>query len=226
MEVTYFGHSCFLLNLGGKQLLFDPYITPNEQAKNINIEEIKPDFILLSHGHGDHVADVEKIYKNNKPQLISTFEVINWFEKKGIEGGHPMNHGGSWDFSFGSVKMVNAIHSSSMPDGSYGGNPAGFIIRAQDITLYYAGDTALHYDMQLIAEEFNIDLAFLPIGSNFTMDIDDALRAADFVKTKKIIGMHYDTFPYIKIDHQQTMEAAKEAKIDLNLLNIGETRTF
>lgn len=226
MEVTYFGHSCFLVILGGKKLLFDPFITPNEQAKNVTIEEIKPDFILLSHGHSDHVADVEKIYKNSKPQLISTFEVITWFEKQGIEGGHPMNHGGSWDFPFGRVKMVNAVHSSSMPDGSYGGNPAGFIIKAEDTTIYYAGDTALHYDMQLIAEEFDVDVAFLPIGSNFTMDIDDALRAADFVHTKKIIGMHYDTFPYIQIDHQQAMEAAKEANIVLNLLNIGETRKF
>lgn len=226
MKVTYFGHSCFLLDLEGKKLLFDPFITPNEQAKSINIEEIKPDFILLSHGHSDHVADVEKIYENNKPQLISTFEVIKWFENKGIEGGHPMNHGGSWDFPFGRVKMVNAIHSSSMPDGSYGGNPAGFVVKTQDISIYYAGDTALHYDMQLIAEEFDLDLAFLPIGSNFTMDIDDALRAASFVKAKKIIGMHYDTFPYIEIDHQQAMEAAKEAKVDLNLLKIGETRNF
>ena len=226
MKVTYFGHSSFLVISEGKKLLFDPFITPNELAEKIDIKEIKPDFILLSHGHGDHVADVEEIYKQSKPQLISNFEVISWFEKKGITGGHGMNHGGSWEFPFGSVKMVNAIHSSSMPDGSYGGNPAGFVIRTNEATIYYAGDTALHYDMQLIGEEFDIDLAFLPIGSNFTMDVDDALRAADFVKANKIIGMHYDTFPLIKIDHQQALEAAKEANIDLILLNIGETRNF
>ena len=207
-------------------MLFDPFITPNPKAKNIKLKEIKPDYILLSHGHADHVADVKELYQHYKPQLISTFEVVTWFEKQGIENTHAMNHGGSWVFDFGRVKMVNAVHSSSMPDGSYGGHPAGFVITAGGRSVYYAGDTALHYDMQLIAEEFDIDFAFLPIGSNFTMDYDDAVRAAQFVKTKRIIGMHYDTFPFIEIDHKQAIEAAREAKIDLYLLNIGETKHF
>lgn len=226
MEVTYFGHSCFMITMGGKKLLFDPFISPNERAKNINIKEIKPDYMLLTHGHNDHVADVEKIYNQHECLVISTFEVIKWFEDKGIKNAHPMNHGGSWDFDFGRVKMVNAVHSSSMPDRSYGGHPAGFVINNSEQTIYYSGDTALHYDMQLIADEFNIDMAFLPIGSNFTMDIDDAIRAADFVRTKNIMGMHYDTFPHIEIDHQQVKQAAQEAKINLYLLNIGETRNF
>lgn len=226
MEVTYFGHSCFMVTVEGRKILFDPFISSNDLAKNVNISDIKPDYIMLTHGHNDHVADVETIYNQHECQLISTFEVISWFQGKGIKDVHAMNHGGSWNFDFGRVKMVNAVHSSSMPDGSYGGHPAGFVINNSEIAFYYAGDTALHYDMQLISEEFDIDVAFLPIGSNFTMDIDDAIRAANFIKTKKVIGMHYDTFPHIEIDHQQVKTAAEEAHIDLYLLNIGETKNF
>lgn len=224
MEVTYFGHSCFLVSIGNKKLLFDPFITPNELARDVEISTIKPDYILLSHGHQDHIADVEQIQKQSNAQLISTFEVIKWFEEKGIENGHAMNHGGSWKFDFGNVKMVNAVHSSSMPDGSYGGNPAGFVITSNEGTLYYAGDTALHYDMKLIPEEFDIDIAFLPVGSNFTMNIDDAIRAAKFVNASRVIAMHYDTFPHIEIDHDEVLEAAKSSDIELYLLKIGETK--
>lgn len=215
-----------MVNLQGKKLLFDPFITPNDLAKRIDIGSIKPDYIFITHGHSDHLADVEKIYKQQKCTLVSNFEIISWFENKGIEGGHSMNHGGSWDFDFGTVKMVNAVHSSSFPDGSYAGNPGGFVVTTKDISFYYAGDTALHYDMKLIGEEFNISLAFLPIGSNFTMGVDDALKAAAFVKTKELIGMHYDTFPYIKIDHQQALEKAKKADLTLYLLDIGETKNI
>lgn len=224
MEVTYYGHSCFLVTLGNKKLLFDPFITPNELAKDVDIKNIKPDYILLSHGHSDHVADVEAIQKQSNAKIIATFEVVQWFEKKGLDNNHPMNIGGSWNFDFGTLKMVNAVHSSSMPDGSYGGNPAGFVIASEFGSIYYAGDTALHYDMQLIAEEFDIDIAFLPIGSNFTMDIDDALRAANFVEANDVIGMHYDTFPYIEVNHQQVLQASKESEIKLHLLKIEETK--
>lgn len=226
MEVTYFGHSCFLVTIGNKKLLFDPFITPNKLAEDIGVSEIKPDYILLSHGHQDHVADVEQIQKQSGAKVISTFEVIQWFGNRDIENTHPMNHGGSWEFDFGVLKMVNAVHSSSMPDGSYGGHPAGFVIASEETTFYYAGDTALHYDMQLIPEEFKIDVAFLPIGSNFTMDVDDALRAAKFVQTEKVIGMHYDTFPFIEINHEEALQAAEQSKIELHLMKIGETKNF
>lgn len=223
MEVTYYGHSCFQIVLAGKKLLFDPFITPNELANDIDISQIKVDYIVLSHGHQDHIADVETIYRNNDAQIISTFEVISWFAEKGLENGHQMNHGGSWQFDFGTLKMVNAIHSSSMPDGSYGGNPAGYVIQSKDKTFYYAGDTALHYDMKLIGEEFNIDYAFLPIGSNFTMGIEDAKKAADFTGTKQVIGMHYDTFPLIEIDHEKAVDSFKDHDKELILMGIGET---
>ncbi|CAN5216245.1 metal-dependent hydrolase [soil metagenome] len=223
MEITYFGHSCFLINISNKKILFDPYITPNELASQVDVSSINPDYIFLSHGHQDHVADVEIIYRNSNATLVSTFEVVTWFENKGIENNHPMNHGGKWNFDFGTVKMVNAVHSSSMPDGSYGGNPSGFIFKTSDKIFYYAGDTALHMDMKLIPEDYTLDFAFLPIGNNFTMDINDALKAADFVGVDHIIGMHYDTFPYIKIDHDEVKNVASNKNIKLELIRIGNT---
>ncbi len=226
MQITYYGHSCFLIETGDQKLLFDPFITPNELAKNINVDTLKPNYIILSHGHADHVADVERIYKNSQATLVSNFEVVTWFSKKGIENNHPMNHGGRKEFGWGSLKMVNAIHSSSLPDGSYGGNPAGFVVQTSGKTFYFAGDTALTLDMKLIGEEFKIDFAFMPIGDNFTMGIEDALKAADFVGTNKIIGMHYDTFPYIKINQQDVHQVAAKAGKELKLLQIGETITL
>ena len=223
MELTFYGHACFSVSVKGKVLLFDPFITPNEKANHIDIQEVKADYILLSHGHEDHIADVEVIAKNTGAQLISNFEIIQWFAKKGIKNGHPMNHGGSWSFDFGSVKMVNAIHSSSMPDGSYGGNPAGFVISTDEGTFYYAGDTALTYDMRLIGEEFKLDFSVLPIGDNFTMDADDALKASDFLACDKIIGVHFDTFGFIEINHAEVITKAKNKNKDLKLLTIGET---
>lgn len=226
MQITYYGHSCFLINTEGKKLLFDPFITPNELAKDVDIDAIKPDYIILSHGHQDHVADVERIYKNSRAMLVSNFEVVSWFGNKGVEHVHPMNHGGRKEFEWGSLKMVNAIHSSSLPDGSYGGNPAGFVVQTESKTFYYAGDTALTMDMKLIGEEFKIDFAFMPIGDNFTMGIHDAVKAADFVGTKTIIGMHYDTFPYITIDLDDAHKVAAKAGKELKLLQIGEPITL
>ena len=226
MQITYYGHSCFLIETKGKKILFDPFITPNELAKKIDVNSIQADYILLSHGHQDHMADVETIYKNTKATLVSNFEIVSWFGNKGVENGHPMNHGGKASFDFGTVKMVNAIHSSSFPDGSYAGNPAGFVVETEEKTFYYAGDTALTLDMKLIGEAYSIDFAFLPIGDNFTMDITDAVKAADFVKTNKIIGMHYDTFPYIKLDRKEAENVAANGKKELKLMDIGDTLTL
>jgi L-ascorbate metabolism protein UlaG (beta-lactamase superfamily) len=224
--ITYYGHSTFLVEIDNKKILFDPYISPNELAGEIDLDSIEADYILVSHGHSDHVADVETIAKKNDATLVANFEVASWFEDKGVKNTHPMNHGGSKEFEFGKVKFVNAIHSSTLPDGSPGGNPGGFVIQSKQGTFYFAGDTALTYDMKLISEEFSIDFAFMPIGDNFTMGIDDAVKAANFVGTKKIIGMHYDTFPYIKIDTEASKDAADQAGIELILLNIGEKITL
>jgi L-ascorbate metabolism protein UlaG (beta-lactamase superfamily) len=226
MELTFYGHSSFLITVAGKKILFDPFITPNELAKDIDINAIEADYILVSHGHQDHVADVKAIAQNTGATVVSNFEVISWLEQQGVENVHPMNHGGSKAFDFGKVKYVNAVHSSTMPDGSPGGNPGGFVVSSEEKTFYYAGDTALTYDMKLIGEAFDIDFAFLPIGDNFTMGIHDAVKAADFVGTTKVIAMHYDTFPYIEISKEEAKKVAEQAGIELRMLNIGEKITL
>jgi L-ascorbate metabolism protein UlaG (beta-lactamase superfamily) len=223
MKITYYGHSCFELEINDQRVLLDPFISPNEKAASIDISKLNPDFILVSHGHADHVADVETIGKNSGAMIVSNYEVVQWFAAKGLENGHGMNIGGNWKFPFGKVKMVNAIHSSSMPDGSYGGNPAGFILEAENKFFYYAGDTALHIDMKQIRDDVSLELAFLPIGDNFTMGINDAVRAAEYSGARKVIGMHYDTFPPIEIDHDAAQRAFDAAGIELVLMSIGET---
>jgi L-ascorbate metabolism protein UlaG (beta-lactamase superfamily) len=223
MKVTYLGHSSFLIEIGGKNVLFDPYISPNPAASEIKAEEIQADYILVTHAHGDHIADVESIAKRCNSMIIANAEVGAYYSKKGIENVHMMNSGGNANVEFGRVKMVTAIHSSSFPDGTYGGNPNGFVIQAAEGTFYYAGDTALTYDMKLIADEFKIGFAFLPIGDTFTMNINDAMRAAEFVGTTRVIGMHYDTFPPIAIDKLAAHMTAKTANIELTLMEIGQT---
>jgi L-ascorbate metabolism protein UlaG (beta-lactamase superfamily) len=193
MKFTYYGHSCFDVTIDGKIILFDPFITGNPLAASVDIKKIKCDYILISHGHEDHIADAVAIAKNTKAKVVSNFEIITWLEKKGVANVHPMNTGGHWFFDFGKVKCMHAVHSSSLPDGTYGGNPMGFLIESNEGNLYYSGDTALTYDMKLIGDYKNIDVALLPIGNNFTMGVDNALIAADFVKCDKIIGLHYDT---------------------------------
>lgn len=223
MQFTYYGHSCFSLTLNGKKLLFDPFITGNELAKNVNIELIEADYLLLSHGHSDHVADAEAIAKRTGATIIAAYEVAMWFAARGIEKYQPMNTGGKWKFDFGMVKCVHAVHSSTLPDGSNGGNPMGFIIMNDECNVYYAGDTALTLDMQLIPVFAEIDLAILPIGDNFTMGMEDAVQAAKMVQTKTVIGVHYDTFGFIKIDHQKAIELFKRNELELTLPAIGET---
>lgn len=226
IDITYYGHSAFLVKIQDIKIVFDPFISPNPRASHIDISNIEADYILITHGHEDHVADAEKIAKSTGAVLVSNFEIVTWFEGKGVSNNHPMNLGGIKEFDFGQVKYVNAIHSSTLPDGRPGGNPGGFVVKHAQGCFYFAGDTALTYDMKLIAEEFDIDFAFLPIGDNFTMGIKDAIKAADFVGTEKIIGMHYDTFPYIEISAETAKKAATEAGKQLMLPNIGETITL
>ena len=223
MKIRFLGHACFEVVIKGKNILFDPFISPNEKAKHIDINTLKPDYILISHGHEDHVADVLNIAQSCNAKLVSNFEIISWFGNKGHENGHPMNHGGKWTFDFGSVKYVNAVHSSALPDGSYGGNPGGFVITSDEGNFYFAGDTALTYDMKLIGNTTKLDFAVLPIGDNFTMDVDDAIIAADFIKCDNILGVHYDTFGFIEINKSEAKEKFKKAGKTLHLLEIGET---
>ncbi|MGI9087497.1 MAG: metal-dependent hydrolase [Chthoniobacterales bacterium] len=224
MKFTYYGHACFAVGVAGKTLLFDPFITDNPLAKTIDVEKIEADFILVSHGHGDHVADLVEIAKRTKAKVIAPFEVGSWFEKeKGLTNVQAMNHGGAVKTDFGRVKLTAAIHSSSMPDGSYGGNPCGFVIESSAGNFYYSGDTALTMDMKFIGEQTKLQFAVLPIGDFFTVGIDDALRAAELVGATKIVGVHYDTFPPIKLDREAALSAAKKAGKELLLPKIGET---
>lgn len=224
MQLSFYGHSCFSVTIGGKKILFDPFITYNEAAKGIvSADTVEADYILLSHGHADHVADAIAIASRTGAKVIGSWEVHEWLNKNGVSNTHPMNTGGKWQFPEFSVKCVVAQHSSSMPDGSYGGNPMGFIITSSEGNFYYSGDTALTLDMQLIPGWASLDFAVLPIGDNFTMDAADAARCAQWVKAPKVVGVHYDTFGYIRIDHEKAKAHFKAAGSELLLLQIGES---
>jgi L-ascorbate metabolism protein UlaG (beta-lactamase superfamily) len=226
MQITYYGHSCFEIVVNNKKILFDPFISPNPLAEKIDIKSIKPDYILLSHGHYDHVADAIEIAQSSGAVVIANWEIVQWLNKNGVSNTHPMNTGGKWMFDFGKVKCVAAVHSSSLPDGSYGGSAMGFIIESHEANFYYSGDTALTYDMKLIGEFRTLDFALLCLGDNFTMSVDNAIIAADFIKCRKIIGMHYDTFGFIKINHEEAIGKFAHQGKELTLMEIGETRNY
>ena len=220
MKITFLGHASLQIQIGDSYLLVDPFISGNPKAAHIDINTLRADYILVTHAHFDHTQDVETIAKRTGATIISNFEIVSHYQSKDLKG-HPMNHGGSWAFDFGRVKYVNAIHTSSFADGSYGGQPGGFVIEGEHKNIYIAGDTALTYDMKLIPLQTKLDLAILPIGDNFTMGIDDAIIAADFVECDKILGYHFDTFGYIEINHDEAKRKFFKHDKDLMLLEIG-----
>ena len=222
MKITFYGHAAIGLEISGKHILIDPFISGNPKAAHIEIATLKADYILITHAHQDHILDVEAIAKRTDATIVSNFEIATFFGSKGLKN-HPMNHGGSWSFDFGKVKYVNAIHSSSFPNGTYGGNPGGFVIEGEHKNIYISGDTALTMDMKLIPMRTKLDVAIFPIGDNFTMDVQDAIMAADFVECDKIIGCHYDTFGFIEIDKEEAKKKFFQAGKDLMLLEIGES---
>ncbi|MES2330307.1 MAG: metal-dependent hydrolase [Bacteroidota bacterium] len=223
MKLTYYGHSCFAVEIGGKKILFDPFITYNPLAKEVDPGSIEADYIFLSHGHSDHIADCVSIAKRTGCKVVANWEVHEWLNKQGVSNTHPMNTGGKWNFDFGTVKCVVAQHSSGLPDGSYGGNPMGFIFISKEGKFYYSGDTALTLDMQLIPSWAELDFAVLPIGDNFTMDVADAVRAADFIECSTIVGVHYNTFGFIQVNEEEAKQTFAKAGKKLLLPSIGET---
>ena len=220
MQIIYLGHGCVSITTNNKTLLIDPFITANPLAKHIDIGELKADYILITHAHQDHILDVESIATKTNAKIISNYEIVMHYIAKGFNA-HPVNHGGTCVFDNINIKYVNAVHTSSFPDGSYGGQPGGFVISYNDKSVYIAGDTAVTFDMKLIPMQTKLDLVVLPIGDNFTMGIDDAIIASDFVECNKILGCHYDTFPPIEIDKTLAIEKFKTKSKELVLLEIG-----
>jgi len=225
MKITFLGHAALRIRTGAHELLVDPFITGNPLAKDrIALDSLNPGFILLTHAHQDHVLDAEAVARRTGATIISNYEIVSHYQQMGLNG-HPMNHGGARDFEFGWLKYVNAVHTSSFADGTYGGQPGGFVLRAGGKQIYIAGDTALHMDMKLIPEYGKLDLAILPIGDNFTMGVEDAVRASSFVGCSRVLGVHYDTFGYIVIDHNQALATFSKAGKKLLLPEIGEEIT-
>ncbi|WP_316810622.1 metal-dependent hydrolase [Pedobacter heparinus] len=222
MKYTYYGQSCFLLEADGKKFLFDPFISHNPLAKDIAIKSIEADYVLVSHGHADHIADLVQIANQTNAHVIALVEVADWIRKQGVKNVTDINFGKS-KFDFGALRTVWAVHSSSNPDGSYGGNPAGFVLELGGKTIYFAGDTALTLEMKLLADLYNLDYAILPIGGHYTMDVDDALIATKYLECEKVIGVHYNTFPPIQIDTTEAVAKFKRENKTLLLPAIGET---
>jgi len=199
LEWIFYGHGTQGLRTGGYQLLIDPYFTGNPSAST-SADKVEADFILVSHGHGDHIADAVQIAQRTGALLIANAEVSGWLGKQGAEKVHAQHIGGGYQHPFGYLKLTQAQHGSGLPDGSYGGNPAGFLLTTNEgEKVYMACDTGLFGDMALIGEE-GIDLAVLPIGDNFTMGPDDALKAVKLIKPKHVIPVHYNTWELIEQD--------------------------
>lgn len=224
VSVRYLGHACFEFDFEGTKVLLDPFITFNPLAKNINVEDIKPDFIFLSHGHADHVADMARIQKQSNAYVAAIVETAAWVKREGVAEDRVIefNFGGTLSLPFGKVKMVYALHTNATPDGAYAGTACGFVFFVGDKTIYFAGDTALSLEMKLL-EELNLDWIVLPIGGHYTMDMYDAVKAANFVNCKNVIGMHFDTFPPLAIDKEEAKALFFNAGMDLKLLEIGES---
>lgn len=224
IKATYYGQSCVEFDFDGTKVLLDPFITYNPLAKAIDVHSIKPDFIFLSHGHQDHVADMATIQKNSGATVLAIVETAAWVRRQGVADDKVVefNLGGTVQLPFGSVKMVYAAHTNSTPDGHYGGFPVGFVFDVQGKKIYFAGDTALTMEMKLLAD-LNLDWAFLPIGGHYTMDVDDAVKAATFINCASVVGVHYDSFPPITINKQQALDKFQNEDISLLLPQIGET---
>jgi L-ascorbate metabolism protein UlaG (beta-lactamase superfamily) len=223
-RLTYLGHSAFLVEGSKGKVVIDPFLTGNPLAK-ASKDSIKVDAVLLTHGHGDHLGDGIEIAQASKATIVAPFELANYCAGKGANV-HPMHIGGSHPFPFGRVKLTIAHHGSSAPDGTYTGNPCGFLLTMDGKTLYHSGDTALFYDMKLIGDMNTLAVAMLPIGDNFTMGIDDAVKAAEFLHPQLVVPMHYNTFDVINTDPQEFVQKAEAKGVKGKVLGVGATLEY
>lgn len=224
ISIRYLGHSCFEFDFNGTKVLTDPFVTYNSLAKDIDVASLRPDYILLSHAHQDHVADLANVQKQSGATVAAIVETAAWVRNQGVPDDKVIefNFGGTLDLPFGKVKMVYALHTNSTPDGQYGGAPCGFVLFVGDKKIYFAGDTALTLEMKLL-EDLNLDWAVLPIGGHYTMDMYDAVKAASFINCRNVIGMHYDTFSPVTIDSNEAKKVFADASLNLHLLQLDET---
>jgi L-ascorbate metabolism protein UlaG (beta-lactamase superfamily) len=223
MRLIYFGHSAFQITTGGTTILVDPFITGNVHATGIvTPEDLNPDVILLTHAHGDHWGDTMEIASRSGAVVVGNFEVTQYVQQQGHGPVQPMNTGGSWRWDWGSVKQTYARHSSSFPDGTYGGNPNGYLIYAEDKCVYALGDTCPFAEMAWIGEENDIDVALVPVGDCFTMGPDDSLRAVRMLGPGRVVPVHYNTFPPIEIDIDAWAETIRGAGFTPAVLKAGE----
>jgi L-ascorbate metabolism protein UlaG (beta-lactamase superfamily) len=225
IKITWYSHASLGLEFGGYKILIDPYFTGNPAA-TITADKVTADYILVTHGHFDHVTDVVAIAKRTGAMVISNFEIAEWMEKQGVQKTHGQHIGGKHEFPFGSLKLTTALHGSGLPDGTNGGNPVGFLITPKDGTkVYIAGDTGLFSDMKLIGQE-GIDVAFVPIGDNYTMGPDDAYKAVEMIMPKHVIPIHYNTWELIAQDAGKWAGRVSKLGVKVHVLKPGESLTL
>ncbi len=223
-KLTYLGHSAFLVEGHSGKVVIDPFLTGNPVAA-ATPDQIKVDHVLLTHGHGDHIGDAVAIAQANEATIVAPFELASYCERQGARA-HPMHIGGAHEFPFGRVKLTIAHHGSAAPDGTYTGNPCGFLVTMDGRTLYHPGDTGLFYDMKLIGEMNQIDVAVLPIGDNFTMGVDDAVKATEFLQPRMVIPMHYKTFEVIDVEPQEFVDRVRAMGFTSQVLGFGESYEY
>ncbi|MCA9734430.1 MAG: metal-dependent hydrolase [Deferribacteres bacterium] len=228
MNITFQGHSCFTVEIGSNRLIIDPFLNGNPVAE-LKPEDVECDYIIITHGHGDHIGDSIAIAKNNDAMIVSNYEIITYAQQNGVKNAHPMHIGGAHEFPFGRVKFTIAHHGSTLTTDKGMiplGNPMGVLITGNGKTLYHSGDTGLFLDMQLIGEMNRIDTALLPIGDNFTMGVDDAVKAAEFLKAKVTIPMHYNTFDLLNQNANDFIGKLAKKGLEAHILNVGDSYEF
>ncbi|MDE2730736.1 MAG: metal-dependent hydrolase [Bacteroidota bacterium] len=223
MKLTYYGHSAFLVETAGHKLLFDPFLSGNPHAAGVvSAADLHPDVILLTHAHGDHWGDTLEIARQSGALIVANFEITSYAQRNGHDRVQPMNTGGSWNFPWGRLTQTYARHSSSFPDGTYGGNPNGYLLCAEGRWIYNTGDTSPFTEMAWIGEDFAVDLALMPIGDCFTMGPEGAVRATKLIRPKLTVPLHYGTFPMIEVDTNRWAEQMAAAGFAARVLNPGE----